>query len=188
MSIDSRLRDGLQRSMSKIDTDAELPLADARRRGRRRLLVRRAGNVFAVDATIAILVVAGPAILGALHGRGPEPATSPTALPIAGTYTTSISIGDAAGTPVAKGKWLLTLGGDGSIDLASLTNGNFSVSGTQYQATTSEFLTTVLDGSRCSGLGQYTWTRKGSVLRFAVVSDPCALREAILTSRPWASA
>jgi hypothetical protein len=65
MSIDSRLRDGLKRSMSKIDTDAELRLTDARRRGRRRLLVRRAGTVVAVAATIATLVVAGPAILGA---------------------------------------------------------------------------------------------------------------------------
>jgi hypothetical protein len=188
MSIDSRLRDGLRRSMSKIDTDAELRLTDARRHGRRRLLVRRAGAAFAVAATIAIVVVAGPTILGALHGRGPEPATSPTALPITGTYTTSITTEDATGVPAAEGTWLMTLGGDGSLHLASLTNGDLGSSATQYQATPNEFLTTAFDGSRCSGLGRYTWVRSGSSLTVAVVSDPCPLRVAILSSHPWRTA
>jgi hypothetical protein len=82
----------------------------------------------------------------------------------------------------------MTLGGDGSLDLGSLTNGNLGGSVTQYQATASEFLTSALDGSRCSGLGHYTWARSGSSLTLVVINDPCALRVAILSSHAWRTA
>ena len=55
MSLDARLREGLQRSMSKLETDAELRLPDAHRRGRRRLLLRRvAVAVLGVDRSAKI--------------------------------------------------------------------------------------------------------------------------------------
>ena len=85
----------------------------------------------------------------------------------------------------AAGKWLLTLDRNGTLDLASLTNGASRSSVTQYQATQNEFLTTALADGPCSGLGTYRWSRSGSVLTFSVVSDPCPLRVAILSSQPW---
>jgi hypothetical protein len=41
MAVDDRLHERLQRSMSTIDVDTESRLGDARRRGRRRIVIRR---------------------------------------------------------------------------------------------------------------------------------------------------
>jgi hypothetical protein len=90
MSIDSRLRDGLQRAMSAIDIDAERSLGDARRRGLRRLVIRRTAAIVGVVAAIAILGVAAPGLLDLMLDRGHQPATSPTTAP-AQTPTSSIS-------------------------------------------------------------------------------------------------
>jgi len=184
MAIDARLREGLQRSMSAIDSDAERLLGDARRRGRRRLVIRRAVAIVAVAATVAIVAMAAPIVLHTVRDQRPRPATIPSSLPIAGTYTSTIT---AAGgvEPGSVGTWLLTLEADGTLDLASLTNGDFGRSVTQYQATQDGFLTTALTGGTCSGVGRYTWSRSGSALTFTVVSDPCPLRAAIFSSHPW---
>ena len=69
MSLDARLRDGLQRSMSKLETDAELRLTDARRRGRRRLLAQRIGIVAAVATSLAI-VASAAAVLDRIKSLG----------------------------------------------------------------------------------------------------------------------
>jgi hypothetical protein len=187
MSIDSRLREGLQRSMSAIHTDAEVHLEDARRRGRRRVVVRRAVVAVAVAATVLILAVAAPGLLDLVRDQRHRPARIPSPLPISGTYTTTISTNDTTGhaDTGSVGTWLLTLEPDGTLDLASLTNGDFGRSITQYQTTRSEFLTTALAGSDCSGVGRYTWSRSGSILVFKVVSDPCPLRVAIFSSHLW---
>ncbi len=76
MSLDARLREGLQRSMSKLETDAELRLPDAHRRGRRRLLLRRVAVAVSVAASLA-LVTASAAVLD----RPPRPANQPAATP-----------------------------------------------------------------------------------------------------------
>jgi len=189
MPIDSRLREGLKRSMSAVHTDAERHLGDARRQGHRRLVIRRAAAVVAIAATIAIVAVAAPGVLDIVRNQHRQPATPPSLLPISGTYTTAITAKDTSGNAEAEavGKWLLTLDGNGTLELASLTNGDLGRSVTQYQTTGKEFLTTALAGGKCSGLGTYTWLRSGSTLTFAVVSDPCPLRVAIFTSHPWTS-
>ncbi|MEP6973734.1 MAG: hypothetical protein ABI869_06290 [Actinomycetota bacterium] len=186
MPIDARLRDGLERSMSTIDTDVEPFLHDARRRGHRRLLIRRVATVIAVAAAIVIVAVAGPGLRDLLRGREQQPAVPPPPVQISGTYTTTISKSGLTGSGAgAAGTWLLILDRSGTLDLASLTNGNVGRSVTQYQATQNGFLTTALADGSCTGLGTYTWSRSGSVLTFSVVSDPCPLRVAIFSSQPW---
>jgi hypothetical protein len=186
MPIDTRLRDGLERSMSTIDTDVEPFLQDARRRGHRRLMIRRAATAIAIAAAIAIVAVAGPGLRGLLRGRELQPAAPPPLVQISGTYTTTIRTSDLTGGGAgAVGTWLLTLDRGGTLDLASLSNVNRGRSVTQYQATQSGFLTTALADGPCSGLGTYAWSRAGSVLTFSVVSDPCPLRVAIFSSQPW---
>ena len=59
MSLDARLREGLQRSMSKLETDAELRLPDAHRRGRRRLLLRRVAVAVSVAASLIGSILPG---------------------------------------------------------------------------------------------------------------------------------
>ena len=133
----------------------------------------------------AIVAVAAPAVLETLRHQRPEPATNPPSLPIAGTYTMTIASPSGVADPEAVGTWLLTLGSDGTLDLASLTNGDIGRSITQYQVTERELLTTALIGSACPGVGRYTWTRTGSTLTFVVVSDACPLRSTIFSSNPW---
>jgi len=190
MAIDDRLRDGLRRTMSEIDADAERHLGDARRRGRRLLVIRRAVAAVAVAAAVAIVAVAGPGVLDIVRDQRHRPAAPPSLVPISGTYTTTIRTSDTTGDTDAGavGTWLLTLDGNGTLDLASLTNGDVGRSITQYQVSGGEFITTALTGSTCSGTGRYAWSRIGSSLTFAVVSDPCPLRVAIFSSRPWTSA
>jgi len=65
--------------MSAIDIDAEARLEEARRRGRRRLITRRAIAAVTVTAMIAIVAVAAPRVLdrsGALR----QPATTPSSI------------------------------------------------------------------------------------------------------------
>jgi hypothetical protein len=78
VSIDPRLRAGLQRSMSKLETDPELRLPDARRRGRRRLVVRRIAVAISVVASVALVAASAAAVLGSPSRQRHGPATSPT--------------------------------------------------------------------------------------------------------------
>lgn len=149
------------------------------------MIVRRAVAGVAVAGAVAIVAAAAPALLETLRHQRPKPATNPPSLPIAGTYTTTIRAPSDDADPGAVGTWLLTLEGDGTLDLASLTNGDVRRSVTHYQFTEHEFLTTALVGGACPGVGRYTWTRTGSTLTFDVVNDGCALRAAIFSSRPW---
>jgi len=183
MSIDSRLRDGLHRSMSAIDTDAERHLDDAHRRGNRRIVIRRVAAFAAVVLIVATIALTAPAITDLIRDLRDRAAKPPTTLPITGTYTTTITSGDAT-DPTAEGTWLLSLEG-GTLDLASLTNGGIARSVSQYQVTGREFLTSALGGDGCSGIGRYATTRTASSLTFELVSDSCQLRIAIFTSRPW---
>lgn len=105
MSLDTRLRDGLQRAMSKLETDAELRLNDARRRGRRRLLAQRIGIVAAVATSLAI--VASAAAVLDLPGQRHEPATTPSVFnspPADPLQTDASSLGDPAQQAIL-GSW-----------------------------------------------------------------------------------
>lgn len=189
MSIDDRLREGLQRSMSAIDSDAEGHLGDARRRGHRRHVIRRAAAVVAIAAAILVVVVAAPGLRELMRDQGRRPAAPPSLAPISGTYTTTISTSDQPGSGgvEAVGTWLLTLDGNGTLDLASLTNGDQGRSITQYQVSGGQFITTALTDTTCSGTGLYEWSRTGATLTFSVVSDPCPLRVAIFSAHAWTS-
>jgi hypothetical protein len=78
VSIEARLRDGLQHSMSKLDIDAELQLSDARRRGRRRLLARRLVTAVSVAASVALVAASAAAVLDSPSHPRREPATTPS--------------------------------------------------------------------------------------------------------------
>lgn len=187
MSIDSRLREGLQRSMSAIATDPDQHLEDAHRQGRKRLLRRRAFTATVIVAGLAVIALVGPAMLGALRDQGHEPMATPSSLPIVGNYVVRVTTTDAtrAGAPGAAGTWVLKLHGDGVLELAPLRSGDPLGGPSQYQVSGDRFLTTALGSASCQGLGTYTWSRSDSTLTFIVVSDPCALRVAVFSSGPW---
>ena len=186
MPIDARLRERLQRSMSEIDTDAERFLDDARRRGHRRLVIRRLVSAAAVAALLVVVAVAAPTVLEIVRDQQHRPSASPSLASISGTYTTTITPKDTSDAG-SVGTWLLALDGSGTLDLASLTDGDIGRSVSRYQAINGELFATALTGPTCPGVGRYTWSRSGSSLTFALVSDPCALRAGIISSRPWTS-
>ena len=144
MTVDARLREGLQRSMSAIATDPERGLNDARRRGRRRLVIRRAVALLALVALVA-LVVAAPAVLDLVRDQRNRPATTLNPPPMSGTYTTTVTAQDTADAGMS-GRWLLSLDRDGTLRLSSLTDGDLHPSVTRYRTRGSEFLTTALTG------------------------------------------
>lgn len=82
MAIDDRVRQGSQRSMSAIDTDVERHLRDARRRGHRRLVMRRATAILAVAASVTLVAIAGPGLRDLLRDQERQPATPPAPSPV----------------------------------------------------------------------------------------------------------
>jgi hypothetical protein len=186
MSIDHRLREGLDRAMSTIDADVDGYLDQARRLGRRRALVRRTVTAVAAAAVVVFGAFAVSAVLD-LRSQRHEPASTPSPLPITGNYVSTISRQEATsvGDPRAAGTWVLRVRGDGVLELASLKNADLGGGSSQYQLTGREMLTTALASTTCTGVGRYTWSRNDSTLSFVVVSDPCALRVAVFSSHPW---
>ena len=79
MPIDARLRDELERVMWGIDTEVEPFLHDARRRGRRRIVIRRILAAVTLVAVIAVIAVAAPRVLDRSGGLR-QPATTPSSV------------------------------------------------------------------------------------------------------------
>jgi hypothetical protein len=169
--------------MSAIATDPERGLNDARRRGHRRLVLRRAVALLAIVALVA-LVFAAPAVWDLVRDQRNRPATTLNPPPMSGTYTTTVTAQDTADAGM-PGRWLLSLDRDGTLRLSSLSDGDLHPSVTRYRTRGSEFLTTALAGDGCSGVGRYEWSRDGSILTFSVVADPCSPRASIFASHPW---
>jgi hypothetical protein len=138
-------------------------------------------------AVLVLAAVIGPAVLTALRGEQHVPVSSPSMLPIVGNYLVRLTPADVAGSGVSQavGTWVLKLQGDGVLQLAPLRNGNLGGGSSQYQLSGNGFISTALASASCQGVGTYTWSRSGSTLTFIVVADPCALRVAVFSSRPW---
>lgn len=82
MAIDDRLREGLRRSMTSIDVDPRSRLEEARRRGTRLLLIRRAATAIAVVVVVAVVFVASPRLLDLARDQDPQPGSPPSLTPI----------------------------------------------------------------------------------------------------------
>jgi hypothetical protein len=93
MSVERRLREGLERSASAVQPDVGRRLPEAIIRGRRRRRARRASLIVGAVAALAVIGVAVPQVSSYVH-RVQQPAVShrPTLPPepdaaIAGSYT-----------------------------------------------------------------------------------------------------
>ena len=122
MSSDARLREELQRAMSRIESDTESRLDEARQRGHRRLMFRRTSTAIAILATIALVAIATPRVLD-LTDPGRHPAATPSPLPgvpaeqmILGTWHSEITCDafvrgfERAGIPEMAARWLVSDG------------------------------------------------------------------------------
>lgn len=194
MSIERRLREGLERSASAVQPDMGRRLPEAIARGRRRRRARRGSLVVGTVAALAAIGFAVPH-LTTFAERSPHPAVSrgPTLTPgpyaaIAGTYTSTLR----ATSPVIRdngmaGTWTLRLQPNHVITVSAprsfrgeLTAIAFRIQGDRF--TTNAFV----NDPRCANdVGVYRWQRAGATLVFTPISDTCALRRALFSAQPW---
>lgn len=187
MSIDGRIRNELTRDASEVDVDVERLLGRVVTGGRRKRRLRRVGAVVAAATVVAMIALAGPAVVDVIrHERGQpaEPGPAP-ATDILGTYAVTIRSTDVGGRGQLQGLWQLSVRGDGLMTIVPPPDAGVSTLRSQYQVDGDRVLTTAFASDTCSGVGVYRWSRAGSTLRFTLVSDACELRVTVFTARSW---
>jgi len=194
MSVERRLREGLERSASAVQPDAGRRLPEAITRGRRRRRARRASWIVGAVAALAVIGVATPQVTSYIQrvqhpaaSQGPTLPLGPDAV-IAGSYTTALpATSQVIRANGMAGAWTLRLKANGTMTLSAprsfhgdLTSIAFRVRGDRF--TTNAFV----NDPRCANdVGVYRWRRTGRTLVFTPVSDTCALRRALFSTKPW---
>jgi hypothetical protein len=192
MSIDRRLREGFERLSGDADASVDAELERVMRRGRRQRALTRGATALSIAASLIILGVFGPRLLDAGGRSDPRPGDEPTPLlsAIAGTYTATLP--DVGGGTIARndmaGRWTLTLGLNGTIELVAPPAFGTVPSGYSFELDVDDRFTTNLfvnDSCGDQGAGLYRWRGAGSELTFIAVDEPCPIRETLLTTAPW---
>jgi hypothetical protein len=193
MSVERRLREGLERSASAVQPDTGRRLPEAITRGRRRRRARRASAILGTVATLAAIGFAVPQVTGFVQRQQPAVSQGPTPPPgpdatIAGTYTsmlraTSRIIRDNG----IAGTWTLGLKANGVLTLSAPRSFHGDLASIAFRVQGERFTTNAfVNDSRCSNdVGVYRWQRAGRTLVFTPVSDTCALRRALFSTQPW---
>ena len=194
MSIDSRLRRGLERSANAATEDLVDNLPEALTRGRRRQRAIVATKTIAIAAGIAVVVLGGPRLVVAIRTDQPavKPSPSVTATDssaIAGTYTFELSDADAtvAANDMA-GIWTIRLKPDGAMELsvpASFTREGQDPAGNALTHAATQLRTNLFFSDFCHSVGVYRWALRGTRLTFTPLSEDCPVRQAIFASQPW---
>ena len=180
MSVDDRLRSGMIANATAHQPAVESSLDKVRGRGRRgqtaRLLMA-AGSVAAVSTTV--LVVAWPDPPD--QSRPATPAPSPTSA-LFGRYESEVR----APAQLA-GRWVLELGGNGTITVTPPTGYAGIVSGTLLSADDTTLRTNLFTQDVCEDLGngEFRWAREGDRLTLRRSEDPCAPRRTFFTRNRW---
>jgi hypothetical protein len=185
MSVDDRIRGGMIANATAHQPAVESSLDKVRGRGRRaqtrRLMMAAgsvaAGSVAAVAATVLILAspdapdrsgptTPAPSATSALFGRYESDVTSPAQL---------------------AGRWVLELGGNGTITVIPPDGYAGVVSGTLLSADGTTLRTNLFEQDVCANLGngEFHWTREGARLALRVGHDPCAPRRTFFTENRW---
>jgi len=176
MSIDDRLRSGLSRNGAAIQVAVEPDLAGVLRR--HHVVVRRrvAGALIAATVVVALT----PWALGGVE-RTPAPVTSGAA-DLVGTYDVDVPDGTRGGV---AGRWQVTLEAGGALEVQPPPGYDdqmadrltYAVEGGVFKSNV--FLEA--PGCQLPGalVGEYTWERSGSTVRFVRVRDACAPRRAL---------
>jgi len=184
MSVDDRLRQGLERNALSFVPEGERRLADVRQQHRSRQLVR--WSVVGTAAAATVVVAVGLLGGGDQDTRPTPPAESPTATP----PTASVLTGDYArrlrNAGDRTGRWMLGFDADGILDVTPPSGYRGVVSGSLFTAT-ADLRTNLFEQDLCSGRGPgtYTWDRSGTALDLVVVDDTCAARVELLAGGSW---
>jgi hypothetical protein len=194
MSIETRLRRGLERSANGATDDLVDNLSDALVRGRRRRRVIVATKVTAIAAGLAIVAVGGPRLIDVIRTDQPAVTPSPSITAtdfsaIAGTYRFDLSDGDAAvAANHMAGTWTIQLKPNGAMELsvpAGFTREGQAPAGNAFTLAASQFRTNLFFNDFCHSVGVYRWSLRGTRLTFTALSEDCPIRQAIFASQPW---
>jgi hypothetical protein len=192
MSLDIRLRGGLERSSSAIEEPfVDHVLDGVVTRGRRQRRARRIVAATLALAAAAATVVIAPKAVDAVRSIGETKPASPQQLmrQIAGTYSIEVDRADSAVQAFdLAGTWTINLLPTGAMMITpppaflrswdQPTGDVFTVAG--------DTLRTNALGRLCtSRIGTYTWDLRDDRLTLAPVTEDCAARRALLTNTTW---
>jgi hypothetical protein len=192
MSLDRRLREGLDRSSSAIEERSfDRVLDGVVARGRRRRRVRRvAAGALALAALIAAVVIA-PKALDAIRSLGEARPASPQQLlrQIAGTYTIEVDRADSAVEEFdLAGTWTISLLPTGAMMISpppAYLRSWDQPTGDVFTVAADTLRTNALGRLCTSSIGTYTWVLRDDRLTLGPVSDDCVARRALLTNTTW---
>lgn len=193
MSVERVLTAEFERVAADVAPDVDAALRRVTARHDRRRRIRITSYAVAGAAAIAAAILVLPAALDGLRGRsstpaGPTPASpAPAYQGIAGTY--HLTIPDRPGIVRSHhlaGRWTLTLttAGAAAIDEPPPFVRVYGPATTSsFRLDARRFTTSLLyhPGLGCDGDGIYTWHRSARAVRFRVVKDDCAIRNAVLS-------
>ena len=194
MSLDSRLRQGLERSASGGTPDLVDNLPDALSRGRRRKRVTVVARVTALAAGLAIVALSGSRLAGSFQTEQPAATPSPStsasgSSAIAGAYTVELTNTDATvDSNDMTGTWTIELNPDGAMQLSipkGFTREGPAPAGNAFTLAGDQLRTNLFYSDFCHSIGVYEWQLRGARLTFTPVSEDCAVRQAVFSSQPW---
>jgi hypothetical protein len=192
MSLDRRLREGLDRSSSAIEERSfDRVLDGVVARGRRRRRVRRvAAGALALAALVGAVVIV-PKALDAVRSFGETKPASPQQLlrQIAGTYTIEVDRADSAVEEFdLAGAWTIRLLPTGAMMITpppAYIRAWDQPTGDVFTVAADTIRTNALSRLCTSRIGTYTWFLHDERLTLAPVTDDCAARRALFTNTTW---
>ena len=187
MSLNDRLREGLDRASAAADPDVERSLNTVLARRRRRVRTRRLGLVVAIAGLAALVIAFGIPISAGLRSEDRAP-TVGVAQQLAADYEVTLSESESASVqPSLAGQWRMRLQTDGQVALT--TPDTFAAErnplGVSFTADDLTFRTNIFYNDFCTSIGTYSWQLFGQQLTLFAVSDTCEIRRVLLTTKPW---
>lgn len=187
MPFERRLRDELNQAAAPVNPDTERSLFTVLGRRRRRARMRRVTLALAATGLAATIPFTGARIVDSMRSAD-HPSTVAAARQLAGTYQVTLTQADSAGIqPSLAGTWRMRLQADGAIVLTAPAAfpAEGGAAGEVFNADQTTFRTSTLYNAFCTSVGAYTWRLSGAELTLLADNDPCEIRRALLSTRPW---
>ena len=192
MSVDQRLRTGLQRPGPESDPDTLAALHRVERRVDRRARTIRAGIGALVAAAVVLVVGAtvalqrdDPADRDRLAVDGP----TTSARQLEGTYVVDVGDSPEGREEGMVGRWVVTLAPDGALELRPPPDYTGVTLGSAYRVVGERLRTDALVEPACQAdngfVGTYASALVDDRLAFTLVEDQCVSRRILFTGQQW---